>query len=688
MKTKAHLIAAGFVGLFALQSCNQKKAEKPVEVVKEQTETKKESDFKWQIDRFDDIKIIRYQVPSFEKLSSKQKALVYYLSQAALSGRDIIWDQNYKHNLSIRKVLEKVYTEFDGNKTTTDWNNFEEYLKKVWFANGIHHHYSTVKFTPKFSKEFLKDAVNKLKDAEIKNLYSETLEEVIFNPEIDAKRVNKSSGVDLIKASANNFYGDNITQAEAEGFYKDLQGTGADKERPLSYGLNSKLEKKDGKIVESVWKSGGMYGPAIDKIIFWLEKAATVAENPKQEKAINLLVKYYQTGDLKIWDDFNIAWVSATEGDIDFIQGFVEVYGDSKGYKGSYESIVEIKDFEASKAMQVLSSNVQWFEDHSSIMDEHKKKNVTGVTYKVVEAAMESGDASPSTPIGVNLPNANWIRAEHGSKSVSLGNIVYAYSQAGGKGMLQEFCLNKEEIDRADKHGKRGDKLHTALHEVVGHASGKLNPGVGTPKETLKNYSSTLEEGRADLVALYYLMDQKVVDLGLMESLEVGKAEYDSYIRNGMMTQLQRLKLGDEIEEDHMRNRQLVASWAFEKGQTENVIEKLNKNGKTYFKINDYEKLRVIFGDLLREIQRIKSEGDYEAGKNLVENYGVKVDPKIHKEVLSRVEKLNIAPYGGFVNPAYQVETNANGEISKVSISYPDNFTKQMLNYSKNYSFL
>lgn len=686
MKTKLLLIGAGMMSSLLLTSCGGEKAHSPVEIEKTEDSKEKASNFKWNIDRFDDLKVIRYQVPSFDKLSLKQKTLVYYLSQAALSGRDIIYDQNYRHNLKIRKTLESIIKNYTGDKSSEEWKNFMIYTKKVWFANGIHHHYSTEKFQPQFSKDFFKEAI-KVTGEGHESLYA-SLEPIIFNLDIDKKRVNQANGADIVLESANNFYGSDVTDAEATKFYSDMKKADKNKEKPISYGLNTTLVKENGKLNEEVWKSGGKYGKAIDQIVHWLEKAVTVAENEKQGKALELLIEYYKTGDLKIWDDYNIAWVEATEGDIDYINGFIEVYGDSKGYKASYESIIQITDFEASEAMQVLSNNVQWFEDNSSIMDEHKKENVVGVSYKVVEAAMESGDASPSTPIGVNLPNANWIREHHGSKSVSLGNIVYAYSQSKGSGILNEFCLNEAEVERAKKHGKRASKLHTALHEVVGHASGKLNPGIGTPKETLKKYASALEEGRADLVALYYLMDQKMVDLGLMESLEVGKAEYDSYIRNGLMTQLQRLKIGDEIEEAHMRNRQMVAGWVYEKGMDENVVEKVTQNGKTYFRVNDYKKLQKLFGDLLREIQRIKSEGDYEAGKNLIENYGVKVDPVIHQEVLDRVAQLNIAPYGGFVNPEYEVTKDESGKITDIKIKYVDSFEDQMMHYAKNYSFL
>jgi dipeptidyl-peptidase-3 len=555
------------------------------------------------------------------------------------------------------------------------------YTKRVWFANGIHHHYGMTKFTPEFSQDYFKS----LMEATSTEVSDEVLS-AIFDPAVDAKRVNLDPKKDLVQASANNFYDPSITEAEVDAYYAEkIDKTSA---TPVSYGLNSKLVKRDdGSLQEVPWKVGGMYGAAIEEMVSWLEKAVTVAESEDQRKGFELLIEFYKTGDLKTWDDYSIQWTKTTGDVLDYINGFIEVYGDSKGFRGTYESIIQMEDFDASARMKVVADNVQWFEDNSSILDEHKKASVTGVTYKVVNAIMEAGDASPSTPIGVNLPNANWIRANHGSKSVSLGNIVEAYSQAGGKSMLKEFTLTEEEFNRSDEHGKLASKLHTALHEVVGHASGKLNDGVGTPKETLKNYASTLEEGRADLVALYYLLDSNLIKLGLMESLEVGKAEYDSYIRNGMMLQLRRLDPGEVIEEAHMRNRQLVAGWAYEKGMAENVIEKVTQEGKTYFRVNDYEKLRVIFGDLLREIQRIKSEGDYDAGRDLVENYGVQVDADLHQEVLSRSESLGIPPYGGFINPRL-VPVMEGENIIDVKVEYPSDFTKQMLEYGSKHSFL
>lgn len=638
-------------------------------------------DFEYFAEQFADLKIIRYQIPGWDNLSSQQKEMVYYLYQAGLSGRDMIWDQNYRHNLEIRKALEAIINGKTEANAGSDWDNFMTYAKRVFFANGIHHHYGMNKIMPEFDQAYFEGLMS-----EAGVTMGEEALKAMFDLEFDNKKVNLDPKKGLIKGSATNFYSPNMTEADVDAYYAKV----IDKEdkEPISYGLNSKLVKNDdGTVEEIVWKSGGMYGPAIDKVAYWLEKAAGAAENQAQGDALMLLVDYYKTGDLKKWDEYNIAWTKATDGDIDYIQGFVEVYNDPKGFRGSYESIIEITDFDASARMKVLMDNVQWFEDNSSIMAEHKKENVVGVTYKVVNVAGEAGDASPSTPIGVNLPNANWIRSTHGSKSVSLGNIVQAYAQASGSGMSDEFIRTDELRARSKEHGKLAGKLHTALHEVVGHASGKLNDGIGTPKETLKNYASTLEEGRADLVALYFLLDNKLVDLGLMPSLEVGKTEYDSYIRNGMMLQLRRVEPGEVIEEAHMRNRQLVASWAYEKGLEANVIEKKVVDGKTYFEVNDYEKLRELFGELLREIQRIKSEGDYEAGMALVEDYGVQVEAELHQEVLDRAEKLNIAPYGGFINPRL-VPVMEGDKISDVKVEYPESFLEQMLEYGSDYSFL
>jgi len=642
---------------------------------------KSEKEFAYFSEQFADLKILRYKVPGFENLSLKQKELVYYLTQAGLAGRDIMYDQNYRFNLTIRRALEYIYQNYEGDKTTEDWKNLEIYLKRIWFSNGIHHHYSNDKFKPGFSADYL---TKLLKETNTK-LEGEAFE-VIFNDK-DAKKVNLDASKDLVLGSAINFYGPNVTEADVDKYYKTLKSPNP--LQPLSFGLNSQLLIEDGKVVEKVWKSGGLYGQSIDKIIFWLQKAKDVAENDQQAKAFDLLIKFYQTGDLKIWDDYNVAWADTKEGDIDYINGFIEVYNDPKGYRGSFESTVQIKDFEMSKKMDVLATNAQWFEDNSPIMDAHKKKNVVGVSYKTVNVAGEAGDASPSTPIGINLPNADWIRAAHGSKSVSLGNIIDAYNNAGSTGRLEEFAFSKDEVALEKQYGELSSKLHTALHEVIGHASGQINSGIGTPSETLKNYASTLEEARADLVGLYYLPDQKLVEFGLTtDAAAIGKVAYDGYIRNGLMTQLIRLNLGDNIEEAHMRNRQLVAAWVFEKGKSNNLIEKVSKNDKTYFKINDYNALRELFGELLKEIQRIKSEGDFKSAQALVETYGVKVDQALHKEVLERNKKFKSAPYGGFINPVLVPSIDAEGKILDIKVTYPDNFAKQMLEYAELYSTL
>ncbi len=677
MKTKY------FMGLLVaavlLFSCADEK--KKSEVASETKEVKKAKDFNYNVEQFADIKVLRYQIPSWDDLTLKEQKLVYYLTEAGLSGRDIIWDQNYRHNLTIRKALENVYTNYQGDKSTEDWKNFEIYLKRVWFSNGIHHHYSNAKLPANFSADYL----NELLTATNTILEGEAIE-VIFNDK-DAKKVNQAKDTDNVSQSAVNFYGPNVTNYDVGLFYGNLKSP--DSLKPLSYGLNTQLIKVDGVVKERIYKSGGLYGSAIDEIIKWLELAKDVSENEAQGKALGLLIDYYKTGDLQTWDDYNVAWTGATDGNIDYINSFIEVYNDPLGYKGSYETIVQIKDFDMSEKMAVLSENAQWFEDNSPLMEEHKKKNVVGVTYKVVNVAGEAGDASPSTPIGVNLPNANWIRAEVGSKSVSLGNIIHAYNNAGSTGRLKEYVHDDEEYELEKEYGQKADKLHTALHEVIGHASGQLNPGVGETKETLKNYASTLEEGRADLVGLYYLYSPKLQELGLVDDWKsVGMAAYDGYIRNGLMTQLIRLNLGDDVEEAHMRNRQWVSAWAFEKGAPDNVIEKVTRDGKTYFKINDYDKLHEIFGQLLLETQRIKSEGDFGAVEALVEGYGVKVDQELHKEVLQRNEQFTSAPYSGFVNPVIVPKLNDAGEIVGFTIEQPTTFKEQMVNYSKQYNFL
>ena len=669
-----------FLVLFIFISCNNNKIDN-------------EDDFQYLTEQFADLKMIRYKVPGFENLDLRQKKLIYFLSQASLSGRDIIFDQNYRHNLRVRRTLEAIVANYPGDRDTEDFKAFMEYTKRVWFSGGIHHHYASKKMEPKFSSEyFINELIHKtesseeytfpLIEGEDKMDLARALDEIIFNQNTDSKRVNRDAGLDIILNSANNYYAANITEEEVNLFYKKNI-----EERAPEYGLNSKLMKGD-VLYEELYKVDGMYGDAITQIIYWIEQAKDVAENEDQKKSFDLLIEYYKTGDISKWDDYCVQWVQ-TLTDIDWINGFVEVYGDAAGRKGAYESIVQIKDMEASKTTEVINEYVQWFEDNSSIMDEHKKENVIGVSYKVVTVAMESGDASPSSPIGVNLPNNNWIRTEKGSKSVSLGNLIAAYAGAAtGSGFLKEFCYSEEEVERAKKYGDKADKLGTLLHEVVGHASGKINEGVGTPKETLKNYKSTLEEARADLVALYYIMNNKLVEIGLMESIECGKAEYESYIRNGLMLQLRRVELGQNIEQDHMRNRQLVSAWAYEKGLSENVIEKKIKDGKTFFVVNDYLKLQNIFGELLREIQRITSEGDFDAGQALVENYGVKVDQNIHAEVLERSQQFDSAPYGGFINPKYTLVKNEDDKITDVVIGYPDDFTTQMMEYAKTYSFL
>lgn len=647
------------------------------------------AEFNYKVDRFADIEILRYKVTDFENLTPKQKELVYYLTEAALYGRDILTDQNGKYNLAIRTTLEEIYKNYDGDKESADYKGFLEYLKQVWFANGIHHHYSTDKFAPKFSQDFFKAEVAKLAPESLPLAEGQTVDAfvaelvpVIFDPTVMAKRVNQTDGQDLIQTSANNYY-DGVTQAEVEQFYaamKDPKDT-----TPISYGLNSRLVKKDGKIQEEVYKIGGRYSVAIEKIVENLKKAEAVAENDQQKACINKLIEYYTTGNLKTFDEYSILWVEDVVSTVDFINGFIENYGDPLGLKGAWESIVNFKNEKASHRTEVISANAQWFEDHSPIDARFKKDSVKGVTAKVITAAILAGDAYPSTPIGINLPNANWIRAAHGSKSVTIENITEAYDQAShGNGFNEEFVIDKETSDLLDKYLFIVDNLHTDLHECLGHGSGKLLPGVHD--DALKEHGSTLEETRADLFALYYLADPKLMELGLVDNKDAYKAEYYKYILNGMMTQLMRIEYGKNIEESHMRNRQLISMWAYENGKAENVIELVKKDGKTFIKINDYEKLRGLFGKLLAEVQRIKSEGDYAAGKKLVEDYAVKVNPEIHKEVLDRYAKLDIAPYKGFVNPVYTAVKDSNGNITDVKVDYSENYVDQMLRYSKDYS--
>jgi len=657
---------------------------------KENSERKTE-DFEYVLEQFADLRILRYKVPGFEDLNLKQKKLIYYLSQAAVSGRDILFDQNGKYNLLIRRTLENIYTTFNGDKSSKEWQEFVVYLKRIWFSNGIYHHYSSDKFIPGFNKEYFNNLItfsakNNFPKMEGKTI-DETLEivsEVIFNPDFASKKILQASGVDMVKGSAVNFYAEELTQQEVEEFYNSLRDESDT--TPVSYGLNSRVVKDNNKLKEVVWKIDGLYGGAIKEIVYWLSKAVDVAETTEQKNGLEKLIEYYNTGDLNIWDEYNVIWVKDLASHIDFINGFVEVYSDPLGMKGTWESIVNFKDIEATKRTKIISDNAQWFEDNSPIDNRFKKKEVKGVSAKVITVAMLGGDCYPHTPIGINLPNADWIRKMHGSKSVTIENVTYAYSQANlTSGFLEEFSVSKEDMELEKKYGPLSDNLHTDLHECLGHGSGQLLPGVKS--EALKNYHSPLEETRADLFALYYMMDTKMVDLGLIPSLDVAKAHYISYIRNGLMTQLRRIEPGKSIEQAHMRNRQLISKWCYEKGQADNVIEKVIIDGKTFFKINDYEKLRALFGDLLVEAQRIKSEGDYEAGKELVESYGIKFDPELHKEVLERFEKLNIAAYSGFVNPEYDlIETN--GKITDIKVRYVDDFSEQMLKYSKKYSFL
>ncbi|MCM1520847.1 MAG: dipeptidyl peptidase 3 [Lachnoclostridium sp.] len=646
----------------------------------DKTAKSNDADFDYTVDRFADIEVLRYQVPEFEKLTPQQRILVYYLTEAALAGRDILWDQNGKYNLAIRDMLEGVYTSFDGDKESADYKALEKYLKQIWFANGIHHHYSMDKFTPEFSREFLLAEVAKL-PADKQPAELDTLVEVIFNPEVMPKRVNQAEGADLIATSANNLY-EGVTQAEVEAYYNALKDT--TDATPISWGLNTRVTKIDGKVVEQPYKIGGLYSDKITRIVENLNKAKEYAENDAQRAIIEKLVEYYTTGDLKAFDDYSIAWVEDTASQVDFINGFIESYGDPLGMTGSWESIVNFKNQAASHRTEVISGNAQWFEDHSPVDPRFRKDKVKGVSAKVITAAILAGDSYPATPIGINLPNANWIRAAHGSKSVTLENITQAYDEAShGNGFNQEFVINQETSDLMDKYLFITDNLHTDLHECLGHASGRLLPGVDP--DALKAHGSTLEEARADLFALYYLSDPKLLELGLLDNPDAYKAEYYKYILNGMMTQLMRIEPGKDVEEAHMRNRQLISMWAYEKGKADNVIELVKRDGKTYIQINDYKKLRALFGELLGEIQRIKSEGDYEAGRDLVETYAVKVDPELHKEVLERYATLDIAPYKGFVNPVYTPVLDKDGNITDVTISYDEDYIPQMLRYSKEY---
>lgn len=640
---------------------------------------------KWIVDRFDDVKIIRYEVPGFEELPLDEKLLVYYLAESSKYGRDILFDQNFRYNLAVRRTLEVIYQNYDGDKTTGDWKSLEKYLKKIWLANGIHHHYSNDKFVPGFGEMYFLEVIETIpedKFGELNALRSE-VSKAIFDPNLYKSRFNQADNIDIIAESANNYYQD-VTLAEVETFNRDLIDVNDPK--PISYGLNSKLTKgDDGELYERVWKIGGMYNNAIEKIVFWLEKAASVAKG-EQKTNIEKLVSFYKSGDLREFDEFNVGWVQDTESNVDFVNGFTETYGDPLGMKASWEAIVNFRNKQACYRTEIISNNAQWFEDNSPVNEAFKKSEVKGVSAKVITLAMLGGDCYPTTPIGINLPNADWIRKNHGSKSVTIDNITYAYDKASqGDGFLEEFMLRAEDRERIEAHGKLGNDLLIDLHECLGHGSGQLAPG--TIGNELKSYSSALEETRADLFALYYLGDPKMVELGLVPSFDVAKAQYASYIMNGAMTQLARIELGKDVEQAHMRNRKLIAEWCYQNGKADNVIEWVNEGGKMYIVVNDFVKLRGLIGSLLHEIQRIKSEGDYEAGKNLVENYAVKIDAKLHKELRERYYALNIEPYGGFVNPQYELVKEGD-KIVDVEVSYPNNYAGQMLEYSNNYSTL
>ena len=648
-------------------------------------------EFNYHVDRFADIEVLRYQVPDFEGLSLQQKKLIYYLSQAAIEGRDILYDQNNKYNLVIRKTLEAIYLHYDGNRECKDFEEVNTYLKRVWFSNGIHHHYATDKFVPGFTQQYFEEIVRSISEEHLPlNEYKtvdkllQTITPVIFDSTLYAKRVNQQEGIDVIKNSANNYY-EGVSEKEVDEYYnamKDPNDT-----MPISYGLNSKLVKENGKLVEKVWKVDGMYSEPIKKIIYWLEKAAEVAENEKQKSVIHSLIDYYETGDLLTFDEYSILWVQDLDSRVDFVNGFIETYGDPLGIKASWESVVNFKNLEATERTEKICANAQWFEDHSPIDPRFKKEKCKGVTAKVINAAMLGGDCHPATPIGINLPNANWIRQTHGSKSVTLENITEAYDKASiGNGFNEEFVWSQKEIELIEKYGFQSDNLHTDLHECLGHGSGKMLPGVS--QDTLKVYGATIEEARADLFGLYYAADPKIVELGLLPNMDAYKAEYYKYMMNGLMTQLTRIEIGNNIEEAHMRNRQMIARWVYEKGQEENVIELKKRDGKTFVVINDYEKMRTLIGKLLAEVQRIKSEGDFAGAKQMVEQYGVKVDEELHKEIKSRYQKLQLAPYKGFVNPIYEPVLDKNGEIIDIKVRYDENFVDQMIRYSKEFGNL
>lgn len=658
---------------------------------------KDSEDFRYTIDRFADVKVMRYQIPDWDSLSLQQKELMFYMSQAALCGRDILFDQNFKYNLLIRHTLEAVENSYTGDKNAKEYKEFVVYLKRIWFSNGLHHHYGGDKFIPGFSADYF---ASLLKNSDLSAVVGEgknkenikTREElqkfltpIMFDPSLYAKKSNFDAKIGLLEGSACNYY-QNVSTAEAKAFYAGMSNP--KNLTPISYGLNSQLVKENGKVKENTYKVGGLYTEALEKINYWLGMASQVAETPQQQTHINKLIEYYKSGDLKTWDEYNVLWVEDHSTLTDYNNGFIENYGDPLGFKASWEGTAQFKNIQATKRTEIISNNAQWFEDNSPVDPRFRKEKVKGVSAKVITVVQLGGDCFPTPPIGINLPNADWIRRDHGSKSVTIENLTEAYDKSAeeGKSLVQEFAYNQAEVDRAKNHGSLGNNLHTDLHECLGHGSGQLLAGVSS--DALQNHSSTLEEARADLFALYYLSDPKMIELGLISTLDVAKAEYDSYIRNGLMTQLVRIEPGKTIEEAHMRNRSLIAQWAYEKGQAEKVIEKITKDGKTYFVINDYDKLRKLFGQLLSQIQRIKSEGDYKAGDELVEKYAINVDATLHKEVLERYSKLDLAPYGGFVNPHLELVKDKSGKITDVKVSYPDDFSKQMKDYGKTYSLL
>ncbi len=660
-------------------------------VSSEKQEETENDDFNYFVEQFDDIRVLKYKLPAFEELTLKQKEYIYYLSQAALAGRDIFWDQNFRHNLLIRKTIEGILESYSGDKSTDDYKAFEKYAKKVFFANGIHHHYSSDKFNPEFSEDYFSVLITNSDSTQLplaRNQSPEELAElltpVLFDETLFPRKVEQRAGKDMVAESATNFY-EGVTQKEVEDYYSKM--TDPDDPRPVSLGLNSKVIKVNGKIIEEVYKSGGKYGQAIDHIIYWLEKAISVAENDTIKNELRLLIEYYKTGDLRKWDEYNVAWAKNTDPVVDYINGFIETYEDPMGMKATWEAIVNYTDAEATKRTKIITANAQWFEDNAPIQPEYRKEKVTGIAARVINIAMLGGDCYPASPLGINLPNADWIRKEVGSKSVTLANITNAYDKANqGNGFLEEFAYSEEEVSRTRKYSTIADALHTDLHECVGHASGKLREG--TDPNALKNYASPLEEARADLFALYYMMDKKVTDLGLLPEQDAAKAAYDGYIRNGLLTQIVRIKPGKDIEQAHMRSRSMITHWVYEMGKNDNVVEILTRDSETFVRVNDYRKLQDLFGQLLKEIQRIKSEGDYNAGRDLIENYGVKIDQKLHTEILERYSKLNLAPYTGFVNPYLKPVYDADSTITDVVVEYTDDYLGQMLHYGRKFSFL